>query len=63
MPEYKDKVIKCTDCGEEFIFTAGEQAFYAEKGFNNEPKRCKPCREKRKQEKVVVFIEVIIYIL
>lgn len=51
MPEYKDKVIKCTDCGEEFIFAAGEQAFYAEKGFNNEPKRCKPCREKRKQEK------------
>ena len=51
MPEYKDKVIKCTDCGEEFISTAGEQAFYAEKGFNNEPKRCKPCREKRKQEK------------
>lgn len=51
MPEYKDKVIKCTDCGEVFISTAGEQAFYAEKGFNNEPKRCKPCREKRKQEK------------
>ena len=51
MPEYKDKVIKCTDCGEEFISTDGEQAFYAEKGFNNEPKRCKPCREKRKQEK------------
>ena len=51
MPEYKDKVIKCTDCGEEFIFTAGEQAFYDEKGFNNEPKRCKQCREKRKQEK------------
>lgn len=34
-----------------YPLTAGEQAFYAEKGFNNEPKRCKPCREKRKQEK------------
>lgn len=51
MSEYKDKIIKCADCGEEFVFTAGEQAFYAEKGFNNEPKRCKACRDKRKQSK------------
>lgn len=51
MAEYKDKTIKCIDCGEEFTFTAGEQEFYAEKGFTNEPKRCKSCRDKRKQEK------------
>lgn len=49
--EYKDKTIKCVDCGTEFIFTARDQAFYAEKGFTNEPKRCKPCREAKKQEK------------
>ncbi len=51
MSEYKDKTIKCLDCGKEFIFTARDQEFYAEKGFNNEPKRCKDCREKRKAER------------
>ena len=49
--EYKDKTIKCLDCGTEFVFTARDQAFYHEQGFTNEPKRCKPCRDKRKQEK------------
>ena len=49
--EYKDKTIKCVDCGTEFVFTARDQAFYHEQGFTNEPKRCKPCRDKRKQEK------------
>ena len=51
MPEYKDKTIKCLDCGKEFIFSARDQEFYAEKWFNNEPKRCKDCREKRKAER------------
>lgn len=51
MSEYKDKTIKCLDCGKEFIFTARDQEFYAEKGFNNEPKRCKDCREKRKAKR------------
>ena len=45
--EYQDRFLKCTDCGAEFVFTAGEQAFYADKGFRNEPKRCKPCKNKR----------------
>lgn len=45
--EYKDKALKCVDCGEEFVFTSGEQLFYAEKGFRNEPKRCKNCKSKR----------------
>ncbi|WP_066499029.1 zinc-ribbon domain-containing protein [Abyssisolibacter fermentans] len=45
---YSDKKIICKDCGNEFIFTAGEQEFYAEKGFDNEPVRCKDCRAKRK---------------
>lgn len=45
---YNDKTITCKECGAEFIFTASEQAFYAEKGFTNEPQRCKACRDARK---------------
>lgn len=45
---YQDKTIVCKDCGCEFTFTAREQEFFAEKGFNNEPQRCKPCREAKK---------------
>jgi CxxC-x17-CxxC domain-containing protein len=45
---YQDKNIVCRDCGEEFVFTSGEQEFYASKGFDNEPTRCKPCRGRRK---------------
>ncbi len=45
---YEDKTLVCKDCGEEFVFTAGEQEFYAEKGFVNEPKRCKACRNAKK---------------
>ena len=45
---YTDKSIPCIDCGTPFIFTANEQEFYAQKGFSNEPKRCKNCRDKRK---------------
>ncbi len=46
---YEDKTLVCKDCGQEFVFTAGEQEFYAEKGFQNEPIRCKECRQKRKE--------------
>lgn len=45
---YTDKSIPCVDCGAPFIFSANEQEFYAQKGFSNEPKRCKNCRDKRK---------------
>ncbi|HOV69766.1 MAG TPA: zinc-ribbon domain containing protein [Clostridia bacterium] len=45
---YSDKSLKCKDCGANFIFTAGEQEFYAEKGLMNEPSRCKECRNARK---------------
>ncbi|MBE6599235.1 MAG: zinc-binding protein [Ruminococcaceae bacterium] len=45
---YEDKTLVCKECGNEFVFTAGEQEFYAEKGFQNEPQRCKACRDKRK---------------
>ncbi len=45
---YEDKTLVCKYCGNEFVFTAGEQEFYAEKGFQNEPQRCKACRDARK---------------
>ena len=45
--EFHDKVLKCSECGSEFVFTAGEQMFFADKGFKNEPKRCKACKAKR----------------
>ncbi len=45
---YEDKTLTCKACGQEFVFTTGEQEFYAEKGFQNEPARCKPCRISRK---------------
>jgi CxxC-x17-CxxC domain-containing protein len=45
---YEDKTFKCRDCGKEFIFTAGEQEFFAQKGFTNAPSRCKPCNQARK---------------
>ncbi len=45
---YEDKTLVCKDCGNEFIFTAGEQEYFAQKGLTNEPKRCKECRDKRK---------------
>ena len=45
---YEDKTLVCKDCGEEFVFTAGEQEFFAEKGFVNEPQRCKACRDAKK---------------
>ncbi|MEN8905212.1 MAG: zinc-ribbon domain-containing protein [Clostridiales bacterium] len=46
-----DKVINCKDCGVDFTFTEGEQAFYKEKGFNNDPIRCPDCRRARKQNR------------
>ena len=45
---YEDKILTCKECGNEFTFTAGEQEFYAERGFQNEPQRCKACRDARK---------------
>jgi CxxC-x17-CxxC domain-containing protein len=45
---YADKTITCRDCGMDFVFTAGEQEFYAQKGFTNEPTRCPSCRQARK---------------
>jgi len=45
---FQDKTLACKECGKDFVFTSGEQEFYAEKGFQNEPTRCKDCRVARK---------------
>jgi len=45
---YADKALTCRDCGQAFTFSAGEQEFYASRGFDNEPSRCPDCRAARK---------------
>lgn len=45
--EFVDRLLMCSDCGQQFIFTAGEQIFFFDKQFKNDPKRCKPCKGKR----------------
>jgi len=45
--EFTDRVLKCVDCGAEFVFTAGEQLFFHDKQFKNDPKHCKQCKAKR----------------
>lgn len=47
----QDETLTCKDCKQPFVFTTGEQDFYAEKGFTNKPTRCKPCRETHKANK------------
>ncbi len=46
-----DKPLTCRECGTSFLFTAGEQEFFAQKGFTNEPGRCPACRAQRKSER------------
>jgi len=48
---YRDKTLVCSDCGNEFVFTAGEQEFYDAKGFTNEPRRCPDCRAAHKRQR------------
>jgi CxxC-x17-CxxC domain-containing protein len=48
---YQDKTLVCRDCKQEFVFSAGEQEFYATKGFQNEPLRCPACRAARRQNR------------
>ena len=45
---YNDEQLACTDCGGQFVFSAGEQEFFATKGFQNKPNRCPDCRAARK---------------
>ncbi len=47
----EDKTLKCKECGQDFVFSVGEQEFYSQKGFQNEPVRCAACRQARKRER------------
>lgn len=47
LKDLRDREIICVDCGSSFIWNREEQAFYISKGLTS-PKRCKPCRERRK---------------
>jgi CxxC-x17-CxxC domain-containing protein len=46
---YEDKNLQCRECGQMFVFSAGEQEFYQQKGLLNEPGRCPTCRQRRRQ--------------
>lgn len=48
---YQDEVLRCKECGQEFVFTARDQEFFAEKGFTNKPVRCKSCRDAKKADR------------
>ena len=48
---YEDRTLTCQDCGQSFTFSADDQAYHAEKGYTNEPKRCPSCRQARRGER------------
>ncbi len=60
---FEDKVLTCRDCGTEFVFTAGEQEFYKERGLSKDPQRCYSCRKRRKystgDNKTAVLYEIV----
>ncbi len=48
---YTDRTLTCMDCGQPFTFSADDQAYHAEKGYTNEPKRCTTCRQARRMQR------------
>ncbi len=48
---FEDRALSCRDCNSTFVFTAGEQGFYLEKGLLNEPQRCAGCRATRRRDR------------
>src|SRR5262245_26999433 len=48
---YTDRTLTCADCGSGFTFSADDQAYHAQKGFTNEPKRCPDCRSQRRDQR------------
>lgn len=53
--DFQDLLIHCIDCREDFVWTAGEQVFFRDKGLVNPPKRCKPCKQ-AKNERIAAVI-------
>jgi len=54
--EFQDRSISCIDCGESFLWTAGEQIFFHDKGLRNEPKRCKRCKQAKNERLAAVSV-------
>ncbi|MDE3091278.1 MAG: zinc-ribbon domain containing protein [Chloroflexota bacterium] len=50
--DYKDKWLVCADCGRQFLWDFGEQAWYHDKKLENQPRHCKPCRDRRRDERM-----------
>lgn len=48
---YTDKTLSCVDCGAEFVFSAEDQEYHAQRGFTNEPRRCRSCRALRRAQR------------
>jgi CxxC-x17-CxxC domain-containing protein len=49
--EFQDKTLTCRDCSQPFVFSAGEQGFFIEKGLMNSPQRCPTCRTNRRSHR------------
>ena len=47
---YQDRTLSCSECDQAFTFTADDQAYHAEKGYTNEPRRCPSCRQARRSQ-------------
>lgn len=47
--EFPDKNINCIDCGQEFVWSSGEQQFFRDKGLQNPPRRCKTCKQAKNE--------------
>ena len=48
---YQDRDLACVECGQSFVFSADDQSYHAEKGYENEPKRCPACRQTRRSQR------------
>ena len=48
---YEDRTLTCVECGQPFTFSADDQAYHAEKGYTNEPKRCPDCRQAKRAQR------------
>lgn len=53
---FADRTLTCRDCGAKFVFTAGEQEFYASKGFTNDPTRCSACRTSHRSQRAAAGV-------
>jgi CxxC-x17-CxxC domain-containing protein len=51
--DFADRELTCVECGKPFVFTAGEQTFFSEKGFKNDPKRCKQCKVSNDKRRLI----------